>query len=51
MIPIKTEREIEVMREGGKILARVMRELEERVGPGITAKELDKIAESLILSY
>ena len=37
------------MRESGKILARIMKELEEMVRPGITTKYLDKVAESLIL--
>ena len=49
MISIKTEKEIKIMRESGKILARIMKELEEMVRPGITTKYLDKVAESLIL--
>lgn len=38
------------MAEGGKILARIMKELEKQVRPGITTKELDKAAEGLVLS-
>ena len=38
------------MAEGGKILARVMKELEGLVRPGITTRELDKAAEGLVLS-
>ncbi|MDP2967104.1 MAG: type I methionyl aminopeptidase [bacterium] len=49
MIPIKTKEEIEIMAEGGKILAKIMKELEKKVRPGITTKELDRLAESLIL--
>jgi methionyl aminopeptidase len=49
MIPIKTKKEIEIMAEGGKILAKIMKELEKKVRPGITTKELDRLAESLIL--
>ena len=49
MILIKTEKEIKIMRESGKILARIMKELEEMVRPGITTKYLDKVAENLIL--
>jgi len=49
MITIKTPAEIEIMAEGGKIMAKIMEELIKRVRPGITTKELDRLAESLIL--
>jgi methionyl aminopeptidase len=49
MIEIKTPQEIEIMAEGGRILAKIMKELEKRVRPGITTMELEKLAESLIL--
>jgi len=49
MINIKVAEEIEIMAEGGKILAKIMKELEKQVRPGITTKELDKVAEDLIL--
>lgn len=39
------------MREGGKILAKIMRELGKRVKAGVSAKELDRLAESLIFSF
>lgn len=48
MISIKTKEEIKIMVEGGKILAKIMEELEKGVRPGITTKELDGLAESLI---
>lgn len=48
MISIKTPEEIKIMAEGGKILAKIMKELEKKVKPGITTKELDRLAESLI---
>jgi methionyl aminopeptidase len=48
MITIKTQREIEIMREGGKILAKILEELEKKVRPGINTKELNRLAESLI---
>jgi len=51
MIPIKTKEEIEIMAEGGKILAKIMKELEKKVKPGITTKELDGLAESPILKF
>lgn len=51
MIFIKTPKEIEIMAEGGRILAGITKELEKKVQPGITTKELDKAAEGLILKY
>ena len=48
MIKIKSPEEIKIMAEGGKILASIMKELEKKVRPGITTKELDRLAESLI---
>ncbi len=50
MITIKTEEEIKITREGGKILAEVLRELEKMAKPGVTTLELDRAAEALILS-
>jgi methionyl aminopeptidase len=51
MIPIKSKEEIEIMKKGGKILAEIMKELENNVSPGIATKELDRLAESLIFKY
>ena len=48
MIPIKTPEEIAVMREGGHILAQIMKELIVQVKPGVTTDQLDKIAEAKI---
>jgi len=48
MISIKTKEEIKIMSEGGKILAKIIKELEKKVKPGITTKEIDRLAESLI---
>jgi len=49
MISIKTKEEIEVMRQGGRILASVMEETVKKAKPGITTKDLDKFAEKLII--
>lgn len=49
MIQIKTSQEIAIMAEGGKILAKIMKKLEQAVKPGITTNDLEKIAENLIL--
>lgn len=51
MISIKTKREIDLMKESGKITREALLQLEEAVKPGITTLELDKIAESIIQKY
>ncbi|PIR72257.1 MAG: type I methionyl aminopeptidase [Candidatus Nealsonbacteria bacterium CG10_big_fil_rev_8_21_14_0_10_36_24] len=51
MISIKTEKEIEIMKEGGRILAEIMKEVAEKVEPGITTKYLDKVAEDLVFKF
>jgi methionyl aminopeptidase len=48
MVKIKTSQEIAIMAEGGKILASILRKLENKVKPGIATKELDELAEELI---
>ncbi len=50
-ITIKSEEEIKIMAEGGKILATVLSEVEKMVKPGITTLELDRAAEALILKH
>ncbi|KKQ23506.1 MAG: type I methionyl aminopeptidase [Candidatus Staskawiczbacteria bacterium RIFCSPLOWO2_12_FULL_37_15] len=50
MIKIKSEEEIRIMRDAGKILATTLRGIEKQVKPGITTLELDRAAEALILS-
>lgn len=49
MIICKTPREIEIMREAGKIVALTHQELQKHITPGISTKELDAIAERFIL--
>lgn len=51
MIICKTERELEIMREAGRIVALTHDELKKHIKPGITTKELDNIAEKTIRSY
>lgn len=51
MIICKTERELEIMREAGRIVALTHEELKKHIRPGITTKELDNIAEKTIRSY
>lgn len=45
---IKTESQIEKIRQSGKILGSVLRELKNAAGPGMTLLELDKLAFKLI---
>lgn len=42
MITIKTEKEIEIMKQGGKILAEILKRLSEAVKPGITTWSLEE---------
>ncbi|WP_080849030.1 type I methionyl aminopeptidase [Cytobacillus gottheilii] len=51
MIICKTEREIAIMREAGRIVALTHEELKKHITPGITTKELDSIAESFIKKH
>lgn len=44
MINIKTPNEIEIMRKGGRIAARILKLLADFAKPGITTKELDILA-------
>jgi len=50
MIKFKTEKEIEIMRQSGKILAEVLEELIANVKAGISEIELDRMAERLIIA-
>lgn len=50
MFKSKTESEIEIMRQSGKILSNTLKLIEEKVRPGISTYELDKIAFDYILS-
>ena len=50
-ITIKSEREIELMAEAGKILERVHNELEKALHPGMSTKDIDTLGEEIIRSY
>ncbi len=49
MIDIKSEREIELMRRCGAVVARVIEQLKKEARPGVTTEELDQIAAELII--
>jgi methionyl aminopeptidase len=50
VIIIKSYREIEQLKRSNAIVAEVFQELKKTIAPGITTKELDQIAEKIILS-
>lgn len=50
MIITKTPRELDIMREAGRIVALTHQELAKHIEPGITTNKLDEIAEEFILS-
>lgn len=49
MIYIKSEKEIELMRVAGKVIANLFEVLEKVIKPGVTTLELDRIAEEFII--
>ncbi|MGL5086657.1 MAG: type I methionyl aminopeptidase [Clostridium sp.] len=51
MIIIKCEQEIDLMRIAGKIVAETLLLIEDKVKPGITTAELDRIAEEFITKH
>lgn len=50
-IGIKSEKEIELMRESGRILAKVLEELQSMVRPGISTLDIDRKCAELIKGY
>ena len=50
MVTIKSKTEIELMKAAGRVVYETLKKIEENVKPGVTTKELDKIAESYIRS-
>jgi len=48
MIKYKTEEEIAIMREGGKIHARILKEVAKKIKPGVKTDALNTYAEQLI---
>jgi len=48
MVIIKTQKEIEILREGGRRLATILYKVKDRIKPGVSAKDLDDYAYKLI---
>ena len=51
MIIIKNDKEIDLMRKAGKIVAETLLVVEKNIKPGITTAELDRIAEEFITKH
>lgn len=51
MIICKTPREIDIMREAGRIVALTHQEIKKHIAPGVTTKDLDRIAEQFIRKH
>lgn len=51
MVTIKSQREIDLMREAGKLLARTHEEMEKAIKPGMSTWEINKIGEDVIKSF
>lgn len=49
MIPIKSEKDLQMLRRSGQILSAVMRKVQKSVRPGITTLDIDRLSEELIL--
>ena len=50
-VTIKSEREIQLMREAGKFLRKFTKELAQEVKAGMTSYQIDKICEEIIRGY
>ena len=50
-VSVKSKREIELMREAGKILGTVLNELSKEIKPGMTTHRIDQLGEEMIRSY
>ena len=50
MIVLKTRRELEIMREAGRISATALKLAGQAVEPGISTYEIDRVAHDYILS-
>ena len=51
MIYLKTEEEIELLRENNLLVSQTLAEVARHIKPGVTTKQLDKIAEDFIRSH
>lgn len=50
-VTIKSQREIQIMRDAGKLLSEVHARMEEYIAPGISTMDIDRLGEECIRSY
>ncbi len=50
-VTIKSQREIQIMRDAGKLLSEVHARMEEYIAPGISTLDIDRLGEECIRSY
>ncbi len=48
MISLKTKREIQLMEDAGRLLADCHKEIEQRIKPGVSTKEIDRFVETYL---
>ena len=48
MIPLKSEKDLEMLRRSGKILAKIMQKMREFIHVGVSTEEIDQLAEELM---
>jgi len=51
MIPLKSDKDIQMMRKSGEILAKVMHDLESYVKDGVSTLQIDSLAEKMVLKH
>ena len=51
MIPIKTDEEIEIQRKSSLLVGKTLAEVARHIRPGVTTRELDRVAEQFILKH
>ena len=51
MIIIKSEHEIEMMREAGKVTGQILRELKDVIKPGISTMDIDQYVERRVNDF
>jgi len=49
MIPLKSEKDLEMLKKSGAILAKIMERLKAFIGPGVSTAEIDHLAEELVI--
>ncbi|MDD2679907.1 MAG: type I methionyl aminopeptidase [Candidatus Omnitrophica bacterium] len=50
MIPLKSEKDLRMIKQSAEILAKVMRQLERTISEGVLTREIDALAEKLVLA-